>query len=1837
MRSWNIFSGVPICLALLCGAVASQSVHAQCVPPPSGMVAWWPGDNHANDLINGNNGTLMAGAGYTAGEVLQAFNFGISGSHVNVPHNITLNFGTGNFSFDAWVKLPSGLQTRTILDKRIITGGTWGYDVYIYQGLPGIQIGDGSSTNYNANPADHASIADNSWHHVAVTVTRASASGILFYIDGVQLATPRDPTLHPGSPDNVANLRLGLSVDPANPLPLLGVADEIGLYSRALTATEILNNYLAGASGMCKSGINVGKNHFETWRVAPTSFFEMVTVRDQFMVDSLHLTMIEFLSNPARKIAGLDTFNITKPNSHLTWYRAMGRDTLLSLSYVNQFESTEVAIGPVEYLLLPTRKMPHAPPESLDHYKAYRITNPVGIRPMVILQDQFDVQYGYPQEVDSLVPAFFLTPAIKNMEQMMLFDSVTHYVAYEIVPKRFFPQPRTTYDQFGGHTLQIQNSEYLLVPSRKILQPPPLGSICGSKFNDLNCNSQWDPGEPGLAGWTINLAGPVNTSVITGAGGSYCFNNLPAGNYTVSEVLQAGWTQSMPPAPGSYNIMLPAGANVNGMDFGNCAQVTPPDTGRDHYNSWHVLPQQFFGIVRVRDQFMRDSLVLTAIEFLSNPAMKIHMGDTSHIRKPNDHLTWYRAAGRDTSITLEYVNQFESREVTVGAPEYLLVPAQKLPHAPPESLDHYKAYRITDGVMIYGGAQVQDQFDVGFGIPEYVDSLKPTFFLTPAIKNNEQQMLFDSVTHYVAYEIFPKRFFSTPYPVGTVDQFGSHSLEAMNSQYLLVPSRKILLPPQLGSICGSKFNDLNCNGQWDGGEPGLAGWTINLAGPVNTSVLTGAGGTYCFNGLPAGNYTVSENQQPGWTQTKPLPPGTYNIILLAGQNMLAIDFGNCIQVTPPDTGKNHYKSWRVDTTSFNAVVHARDQFMQDNLHLLWREFLSNPVMKIHGVDTFRIKDPDHHLTWYRAVGRDTSLIVDYVNQFEAGSAVIDAVQYLLFPTKKQQHAMPESLDHYKAYRIANPRWLSTLTMLEDQFDVLLGQSEVIDSIRAVYFLTPTVTDTPSVMFDSVTHYVAYEITPRRYLATPMVVNTVDRFGQHDLVVRNSELLLVPTRKLSSGPSGCMPGLDTLQSLGLTLCDTVRSATLGPDGSLAPVLGPPNTGVAGVIEVFTGSNTSLTVTFALPAQLVGSSGVIPATYHASSAGWDTSFPPVALNSLDPRLVNSFSVDSCDTIYLYLGVSLTIPITVAPGAYVSSAIVTVSPIGSDTLPMSATILSCQVPHDCPSWTDRFNGKKEGMGFKIPTPAKLMTRNLAVLPNGDIYMCGYSNGFGTKFDYVTRKYDLNGTLLWSRRYNKGKDDKAYALAVDDSGNVYVTGESDGGATKMDVLTVKYNASGDSLWTARYTSTIRGRDAGYAIALNDAGTTVYVTGETFATPKCDLVTMAYNAATGAQLGVDVYNGPGQSIDKGYAIDVDPSGFPVVTGESHGGATKPDYVTIKYPVGLTGGRLWVNRYDGGLKKDYGFAIKTDALGNVFVTGASEGPNTRFDYATLAYTPAGGALWSTPVRFDKTYKNDYGYDLVLDAAGNVYVTGASDSAKLDYSTVKYNGLTGALMWATENRFDSGIRKVDIARSVAWCDAEGKIFVTGSSDQGAGRKLDYVTLKIDAATGATNWVGRYNGPGVKTDIAYAVATRQGDCCVVLTGTSEGAGTKLDFATMQGPSAAAVPGPVTSPPIYDGEDEEEREEVVMQYRLFQCYPNPFNPVTTIAFAVPEDALVTVTVYDVLGRVVAVVMDGEVVNEGEAEVEFNAGDLASGVYFYRLTARGLEGGGSVFSGVKKMMLVK
>jgi hypothetical protein len=305
------------------------------------------------------------------------------------------------------------------------------------------------------------------------------------------------------------------------------------------------------------------------------------------------------------------------------------------------------------------------------------------------------------------------------------------------------------------------------------------------------------------------------------------------------------------------------------------------------------------------------------------------------------------------------------------------------------------------------------------------------------------------------------------------------------------------------------------------------------------------------------------------------------------------------------------------------------------------------------------------------------------------------------------------------------------------------------------------------------------------------------------------------------------------------------------------------------------------------------------------------------------------------------------------------------------------------------------------------------------GNVYVTGTSYGeipFSDPFDHIgmsftTIKYDSNGTQKWVRKFNElntinpGRD-YARALAVDNSGNIYVTGESVGMNGPLDFnpecVTIKYNSFGDSLWTRIYLvdpNSVHGISP-IAIAVNNSGY-VFVTGACAYSVMTgtDYFTIKYNSAGNFQWA-SMYTGPGNQDDYPTSIAVDVNDV-YVTGMSMG-STGNDYATVKY--NFSGVQQWAQRYNGpGNGDDAANSIKLDASGYIYVTGSSVRDKSGvMDIATIKYDSFGNQKWLE--RFNGIEnESNAGYSLALNSLGDVFVTGAhADTLRGAFQTIKYS-------------------------------------------------------------------------------------------------------------------------------------------------------------------------------------------------------------------------------------------
>ena len=310
---------------------------------------------------------------------------------------------------------------------------------------------------------------------------------------------------------------------------------------------------------------------------------------------------------------------------------------------------------------------------------------------------------------------------------------------------------------------------------------------------------------------------------------------------------------------------------------------------------------------------------------------------------------------------------------------------------------------------------------------------------------------------------------------------------------------------------------------------------------------------------------------------------------------------------------------------------------------------------------------------------------------------------------------------------------------------------------------------------------------------------------------------------------------------------------------------------------------------------------------------------------------------------------------------------------------------------------------------------------------------------------------------RLDTGRTDQGNAVATDAVGNVYVAASIGGDSQRADFAVVKYDSRGSRAWTARYSGSVNGQ-IGRALAVTaDSSGNVYATGSVMTvvagvTRGIDLLVVRFNPDGIEQWSRRLAAGIGSRI----ALDLAGN---VYVGGSAGG-TDPDFLIGKFS--STGVLLWERRFDGTLgNNDRLSDLEVGPDGNVVVTGwtdSSTGQRGATDIATLKFDAQGNTLWQNV--FSETAASDEKpWDLAIDGAGNVYVTGetvADTAGELPVFplTLKY-GSNGQLQFMRTGEGFGG-------RAVAIAGAGG-IAVAG------GAAFPHVA-RVDA-TGNPVWISR----------------------------------------------------------------------------------------------------------------------------------------------------------------------
>ncbi len=496
------------------------------------------------------------------------------------------------------------------------------------------------------------------------------------------------------------------------------------------------------------------------------------------------------------------------------------------------------------------------------------------------------------------------------------------------------------------------------------------------------------------------------------------------------------------------------------------------------------------------------------------------------------------------------------------------------------------------------------------------------------------------------------------------------------------------------------------------------------------------------------------------------------------------------------------------------------------------------------------------------------------------------------------------------------------------------------------------------------------------------------------------------------------------------------------------------------------------------------------------------------------------------------------------------------------------------------------------------------MAMDDSSNVIVIGNTRTTNGNFDYLIVKYDSTGQLKWNASYNgpNNGDDQVAAVAVDRQGNIYVTGSSAPANGLADFVTIKLNRDGVRQWVARYNGPANNLDEATAIAVDEAGY-VYVTGFSNGgglVPFPDIVTIKYDPSGQQQWAVR-YDGPSGSIDMASAIAVDRNGNVYVTGATGSGrpgwgsALQTDFITLKY--NAQGEQVWAVTYNGPANaQDIATHLVLESDNNVYVAGTSMGTGTRLDYTTIKYNSAGQVQWVARYNSDENLQDNIS-GLAVDGSGNVVVTGTIGSdlfnPNSDFMTIRYDQ-HGNQQWLA--RYNGPGNSWERAAGVA-LDRDGNVYVTGQS-VGDTTASDFATLKYDR-DGALQWVARYHSGSRSDDASIAIQLdRSGNVYVAgSSGIEMNAGivTLIKYAQTDNLVAA-------------------NRRARADQRLSRSYPNPFNAAVAIIFDVPESNQVSLKVYNMMGQELATLIDQQV-SAGTYQVFWDAIGHHSGVYFYRL----------------------
>lgn len=301
-------------LAMLC-LVQPTALAQSCAVPPNNMIAWWPADGHTVDITGlGHNGTLVNGATFGPGKVGRAFSFNGTTSYVQVPKSTAWDFGSKDFTIDLWVNFTTVKDSGCLgcIDNGFIADDEGPFDIpkWIFTLSAGVLTFhiNGPTVGPRFLAQTPFSPTPGTWYLVSVTKKSGTYT---MWINGIPSTATSQTDNTPIPPPNVP-----LTIGEAEGLGFVdGFIDEVEIFSRALTASEMLAIFRAGSTGKCKPAlIKPASFSFAPERVGVTSPAEMFTLTNYQNARTLQITKIALGGADPRDFAiGVETCGTTLP------------------------------------------------------------------------------------------------------------------------------------------------------------------------------------------------------------------------------------------------------------------------------------------------------------------------------------------------------------------------------------------------------------------------------------------------------------------------------------------------------------------------------------------------------------------------------------------------------------------------------------------------------------------------------------------------------------------------------------------------------------------------------------------------------------------------------------------------------------------------------------------------------------------------------------------------------------------------------------------------------------------------------------------------------------------------------------------------------------------------------------------------------------------------------------------------------------------------------------------------------------------------------------------------------------------------------------------------------------------------------------------------------------------------------------------------------------------------------------------------------------------------------------------------------------------------------------